>query len=225
MNWTQEYTKAVTFSYDDGNRQDIHLIELLNAYNLKCTFNLNSGLGENDIWQYEGIPVQRLNLEKCVSLYKGHEIAVHGSRHLNPLELSPEELHHEFADDKAELTRIFGTEPIGMAYAYGCYNDKVIAEIESLGLRYGRTTQPSYNFDVQSDLLRFRPTCHHDDENLFGLVERFLKLNAKEPQILYIWGHSYEPDGKRNWDRIERIFEMLANKPDIFYGTNAEVLL
>ena len=37
--------KAVTFSYDDGMTQDIRLIELLNKYNLKCTFNINSGNG------------------------------------------------------------------------------------------------------------------------------------------------------------------------------------
>ena len=31
--------KTVTFSYDDGITQDIRLIELLNKYGLKCTFN------------------------------------------------------------------------------------------------------------------------------------------------------------------------------------------
>jgi len=35
--------KAVTFSYDDGVMQDVRLIELLDKYNLKATFNLNSG--------------------------------------------------------------------------------------------------------------------------------------------------------------------------------------
>ena len=41
---TQKKLKTVTFSYDDGTTQDIRLIELLNKYGLKCTFNLNSGL-------------------------------------------------------------------------------------------------------------------------------------------------------------------------------------
>ena len=41
---TQKKLKAVTFSYDDGTTQDIRLIELLNKYGLKSTFNLNSGL-------------------------------------------------------------------------------------------------------------------------------------------------------------------------------------
>ena len=40
----QAKKKAITFSYDDGVTQDIRLIELLNKYNLKCTFNLNSEL-------------------------------------------------------------------------------------------------------------------------------------------------------------------------------------
>ena len=36
--------KAVTFSYDDGVTQDRQLVELLNRYGLKATFNLNSGI-------------------------------------------------------------------------------------------------------------------------------------------------------------------------------------
>ena len=40
----QNKMKAITFSYDDGVTQDIRLIELLNKYGLKCTFNLNSEL-------------------------------------------------------------------------------------------------------------------------------------------------------------------------------------
>lgn len=34
--------KAITFSFDDGVTQDIRMIEILNKYGLKCTFNLNS---------------------------------------------------------------------------------------------------------------------------------------------------------------------------------------
>ena len=34
--------KSVTFSFDDGNLQDVPFVELLNKYGMKCTFNLNS---------------------------------------------------------------------------------------------------------------------------------------------------------------------------------------
>ena len=36
--------KAITFSFDDGVTQDIRLIEILNRYGLKGTFNINSCL-------------------------------------------------------------------------------------------------------------------------------------------------------------------------------------
>ena len=47
--------KAVTFSYDDGVTQDIRLVELLNKYGLKATFNINSGfLGQRGILERGG---------------------------------------------------------------------------------------------------------------------------------------------------------------------------
>ena len=36
--------KALTLSYDDGVCQDRRLIEILDRYGLKCTFNLGSGV-------------------------------------------------------------------------------------------------------------------------------------------------------------------------------------
>ena len=33
--WKQSFSKAITFSYDDGVTQDIHLIELLNMHRLR----------------------------------------------------------------------------------------------------------------------------------------------------------------------------------------------
>ena len=34
-------TKAVTFSYDDGPRFDLKLVQAFDKYNIKATFNLN----------------------------------------------------------------------------------------------------------------------------------------------------------------------------------------
>ena len=36
--------KVLTLSYDDGIVQDIRLIEIMNKYGLKGTFNINTGL-------------------------------------------------------------------------------------------------------------------------------------------------------------------------------------
>ena len=226
MNWTAHHRKALTFSYDDGNEQDVRLIALLDRYGMKATFNLDSGLaGEDGAWQYKGAWVRRLDLRKDPGLYAGHEVAVHGAQHLALPALSDPDLRAELADDVDALTQIFGKKPVGMAYAYGAYDDRAVAQARRLGLRYARGVEPSHAFDVQTDLMRFRPTCHHNDEALFGLAAQFRNMEPDAPQIFYVWGHSYELDGDGTWGRLERLLDMLAGRDDIFYGTNAEVLL
>ena len=52
--------KALTFSYDDGVKGDIHLLELFKKYGVKGTFNLNSGL--------MGVG-RRMSREDCIALF------------------------------------------------------------------------------------------------------------------------------------------------------------
>lgn len=52
----------------------------------------------------------------------------------------------------------------------------------------------------------------------------FLNMDTEEPQLLYIWGHSYEFDVDDNWEYMESILKKLAFHDDIFYGTNSQVL-
>jgi len=226
MNWTTHYKKAITFSYDDGVTTDLKLLEIFNKYGIKCTFNLNYGLGPSKGgWEYMGKPVNRLDLAEHVKKYAGHEIAAHALTHPDLTKLSIQEARREMAEDKEGLTRLFGKAPVGMAYPFGTYNDEVVDMLSALGFKYARTVNESCNFDVQTDLLRFKPTCHHDNDRLFELAEEFLAMETEEPKIFYIWGHSYEFMGKENWDRIEKLCRMISGRDDIFYGTNEEVLL
>ena len=80
----QGKNKAITFSYDDGAVQDIRLIELLNRYGLKATFNLNSGL----LGGYNRVPQQDV-----AALYAGHEIAAHTLTHPDLLKLGDEAVY------------------------------------------------------------------------------------------------------------------------------------
>ena len=55
--------KAVTLSYDDGVVQDKRLIEIMNKYGIKGTFNINTGrfLPEDKILgELVGSPAERL---------------------------------------------------------------------------------------------------------------------------------------------------------------------
>ncbi len=227
MDWTNKYKKAITFSYDDGVEQDLRLLDILNKYNLKATFNLNTGLDDkSNSWIYkERLEVKRLNLEKYVDAYKGHEIAVHTLTHPNLCALDNEAMERELLGDRENIERIFGVKPTGMAYPYGAYSDKVVEKLRQYGFKYARGVESSYSFDVQENLLVFKPTCHHDDERLFELAERFLATETDKPQIFYVWGHAYEFEGNNNWDRFEKFCKLISGRDDIFYGTNKEVLL
>lgn len=222
------YKKAVTFSYDDGVEQDRRLVEIFNYYKMKGTFNLNTGIqSEESNFDADGVHICRMNQEGLDELYKGHEIAVHGLTHAAPAGLSEKELEKEFLTDAKNIERLYGKYPVGMAYAYGSVDDAAAKYLASIGIRYGRTVEATHGFELQKDLLHFKSTCHHEDEKLFELAEEFLDLKATEdsPKLFYIWGHSYEFEVNQNWERIEKLCDMLCGKDDIFYGTNAECLL
>ena len=218
-----KYKKAVTFSFDDGVESDKKLIELFNKYKLKCSFNLNSGkLESSDTWDYNGFLVKRpIPFDK--NIYKGHEICTHGKLHLKANELNEKELYEEFDEDVSNLKELFNTEITGAAYAFGVYSDEVVNHLKNIGICFARTVKSTHNFDIQTDLLRFNPTCSFSDSEIFNLSEKFLTSNPDTPQIFYIWGHSYELDGNDLWEHMERLCKMLSGKDDVLYGTNTEV--
>lgn len=225
--------KAITFSYDDGVTQDIRLIELLNKYGLKCTFNLNSELlGKKGILIREGqrIAHYKLHPEDVKAVYEGHEVAVHTLTHPNLTQLTDADVIYQVEKDRLNLSELTGYEVVGMAYPCGgVNNDDRTAKIirENTGVKYCRTITCNNSFDPQNDLFRFNPSAFHlDFDTLMRLGQQFIDLDAKTPQIFYIWGHAYEMDYCPDyWIRLEEFFKLISNKSDIFYGTNKEVLL
>ncbi len=225
--------KSITFSYDDGITQDIRLIELLNKYGLKCTFNLNSGsLGKKGILNRNGqrISHYKLHPEDVKSVYEGHEVAVHTLTHPNLTQLDDAEIIRQVEQDRLNLSELVGYEVIGMAYPCGgVNNDERTAKIirENTGVKYSRTITSNNSFSLQDNLYRFNPSAYHlDFDNLMSLGEQFIDLDADAPQIFYVWGHSFEMDYCPDyWIRLEEFFKLISNRNDIFYGTNKDILL
>lgn len=215
--------KAVTFSYDDGVLQDERLVAIFNRYGLKATFNVNSGLGRHTPPFFPGgVRVDHFDLEELKTIYAGHEIAVHSKTHPDLVQLSDEDVVLQLEEDRRAIETIFRNKVAGMAYPFGTFDDRIVGILQRLGFGYARTVIASHAFAPQTDLLRFRPTAHHNDPAIFDLIQAFL-APGEDPRILYIWGHSYDFDVNRNWDRIETIAKALSGRADVFYGTNAEV--
>ena len=225
--------KAITFSYDDGVTQDIRLIEIFDRYGLKATFNLNSELlGLKGELVRDGVRINHTknNADQIKEIYKNHEVAAHTLTHPMLTELSSDEIINQVETDRRNLEKIIGKRVIGMAYPGGGvnYNERIAKIIqENTGIKYARTTVSSYNFDLQSDLYIFKPTVYHhkDWEQMMELGKEFVDLKPSVPKLFYIWGHSYEFDINDSWKEFEEFCRMISGKNDIFYGTNAEVLL
>lgn len=225
--------KAVTFSYDDGVCQDIRLIELLNKYGLKATFNLNSELlGQRGLLDRENqcIAHYKIHPEDVKYVYNGHEVAVHTLTHPNLTTLEAPEVIRQVEQDRLNLSEIVGYEVIGMAYPCGGTNhdDRTASLIrQHTGVKYSRTITCNGRFDPQADLYCFDPTAFHlDFDELFRLGERFLSESTDAPQIFYIWGHAFELDyAPTHMAQLDAFFRFISGQPDVFYGTNKEVLL
>ena len=225
--------KAITFSYDDGVTQDIRLIELLNKYGLKCTFNLNSELlSKKGMLIREGkrIAHYKIHTEDVKHIYEGHEVAVHTLTHPNLTQCDDKEIIRQVETDRLNLSGLVGYEVVGMAYPCGgVNNDDRVASIikENTGVKYSRTITSNNCFDLQENLYRFNPTVYHlNFEEMMQSGREFIELKTEEPKVFYIWGHSYEMDyGADYWVKLEEFFKLISNKEDIFYGTNKEVLL
>jgi len=226
-------TKAVTFSYDDGCRSDYKLLEILNKYNMKCTFNISSYniVNEKVVLDKEEIVEHILN--------KGHELANHGAKHRAPGALSLTDGICEMLDGRRELERMFGGIIRGLAYPNSgvcvmdngaAYSD-VKTYLSNLGIVYARSTGgDNSKFLLPDDWHNWMPTAHHDNPELLNWIDDFIArdinsiyIARRRPLLMYIWGHSAEFDRNNNWDRLELICEKLYNRDDIWYATNIEI--
>lgn len=217
--------KAFTLSYDDGVKADRRLLAVMQKYGLKGTFNLNSRLFDCENWH------GRLNEEETINLFKscGQEIALHGARHVFLNKVSLPEAVREVADNRQFLESKFGRIVRGMAYAYNGFNQDVKRVLKDLGVAYARTTTPTHGFAIPTDWLELNPTCHHGDEKLSELTDKFLnsspedEVKHREGWLFYVWGHSYEFDDNGNWEIIENLGRRLGGREDIWFATNIEI--
>ena len=207
------------------------MIEILNRYSLKATFNLNSGfLGNKGELVRNGIPVRhdKVAADEVPRIYIGHEIAVHTKTHPFLPKLSDDRVIEEVCEDHKTLSALVGYHVVGMAYPCGGMNHD--ARVEKLirdytDCQYARTIESTGEFSLPIDPYAWNPTVYFIDTDLmFALGERFLALETEEPALFYIWGHAYELDAWNFWERFEEFCRMISGKDDIFYGTNREIL-
>lgn len=219
--------KAVTMSYDDGPSSDEKMLEIINKYGMKCTFNYMSN--------------QAISSDKIKQLLidKGHEIAVHGSNHRAPGAVRAIDGIADVLQCRKDLEKKFDRIIRGMAYPdsgirtfHNCASYENIRNyLNDLGIVYSRTLGEDNNaFLMPTDWYRWMPTAHHNNPKLMEYVKEFVELDVKSeytasryPRLFYLWGHSFEFDRDNNWELLEDFCKAISNKEDIWYATNIEI--
>ncbi|MBE6778886.1 MAG: hypothetical protein E7541_05815 [Ruminococcaceae bacterium] len=219
--------KAVTFSFDDGVQQDMRFLELLKKYDMKGTFNLNSGrFITRDHTYPEGTVWRAMVDEDVVPTYSDPHagVACHTVSHPTLTRCTEAEMAYQMLEDRRRLERLFGRLITGLAIPNGPYDDTVVRVAKACGITYMRTVRPTHDFQFPQELCPFDPTCSYNDPALEEIIPRFLAAPCqKEPYLLYIWGHTYSFEELGHWDKIEGILRSLAHQEGVWYATDAEI--
>lgn len=218
--WYGGKTRAVSFSYDDGRIEDIRLVELMNKYGIKGTFNLNNP-GFLESCGYPSAPC--VDPSEYEELYKGHEIACHMEHHPFPKWQPDEAIRAELLHNKIFLEERCHYPVRGLAYPYASYDRRVIQNCKALGIVYARTVDERLSFALPDDFMEWHPTCHHLEVNDAMCEKFFSPMIYDYMRLLNPYGHSYEFYNEEKWCAIEKVFERVAGRDDVWYATNIEI--
>ena len=220
--------KALTLSYDDGTIYDKKLVSLLKKYDMKATFNLNSGLlGQKEHRMINGINTDFSQIEpwEVKTVYADQEVASHTVNHSSIVGLSQNMGAAEVLKNKQKLEELTGRPVRGFAYPYGSYNELAEEILSACGIEYARTADSSNDFDIPQDFLEWHPTCHHDAPELLKLAEKFCNDDSLQPQLFCIWGRSYEFAQKDNWQVLEEFMKYVSDyREKIWFATSIEIV-
>lgn len=206
--------RIVTFSYDDGHRNDARLVEMFNRHGVKATFHLNGAkyIGKTDA-----------ELAEIRHRYRGHEIACHTVHHGWPARMPMQSVTAETMEDRKILEQLTDYPVIGMSYPSGSFSEEAVCAMRACGIVYSRTVLSHKNFYLPEDFMRWHPTCHHKDA--LPLCDKFL-ADLDSPwthPLFYIWGHAHEFRTEDEWAVMEQILQKLAGNDKIWYATNLEI--
>ena len=220
--------KCLTLSYDDCVEQDQQLCDLMEAYGITGTFNINSGAYAAEGHTFEsGHLHRRMTRQAAAALYSRSplfEVATHSYTHPYLQVMTPVQITGQILDDRRDIEQQYGCICRGHAYPYGTYNQQVIDCLRACGIVYARTIESTRKLSLPEDFMQWHPTCHHNDPQLMELTERFLSNPThRRPSLFYLWGHSYEFERDDNWSVIEEFFKKVSSNKDIWYATNIQV--
>jgi peptidoglycan/xylan/chitin deacetylase (PgdA/CDA1 family) len=236
--------KIVTTSWDDGDARDVRVAELLAANTIRGTFYC-------PINPFNGNPALSTSQQRDM-IGQGFEIGAHAIAHETLSRVPAERVNYIVSTCKKMLEDSLG-ECVGMfCYPNGRYTRHVIAAVKAANYQGARSVQlletgPECNFyrlpttiqacpHTRTEYLRniarsANPRRLYDYVTQLGMSDDWLQIGKKlfdrvmeQGGVWHLWGHSWEIDEHGQWRRLREILEYVANRPDVLYLTNGQMV-
>ena len=212
--------KFFIFAIDDGTIYDKKVIAIFNKYNIRATFNLNSGL-EDFIWYKDWLEVRRLKLNDNKKIYDGHEVASHSLTHPFLTSLSDEDVYREVKEDIDNLRNIFNRDIKAFSFPFDGYDERTISIIKSLGITHIILPTIDDSFLYPVDTYHIKVTSWNVDDALYK-VKRFIEDTQAE--VFIYLSHSYDYEYDNSYDKLEELCKIVTTQKDIRIITISELM-
>ena len=214
--------KYFVFSIDDGTIYDETTIELFNRYNIKGTFNLNSGL-QDFVWYLGELPIRRLPLYETKRLYDGHEVASHTLTHPYLDQCPDEDIVREVNEDIANLESIFQREVTSFATPFETCGDREVEIIKNRTRATNiRLSEIDESFIKPLDSYHIKVTAL-DIHRALELINDF--INDDKAELFVYAGHSYDFYVEDTFNLLEELVNILVNNKDTIKVTTMKEMV
>lgn len=203
--------KYFIFAIDDGTIYDKKVIDIFNKYNIRATFNLNSGL-QDFVWYKDNKPVERLKLYENRHIYDNHEVASHSLTHPWLTSLSDEDVYREVKEDVDNIERIFDRKVTSFSFPFDYFDERTINIIKSIGITQIILPEIDNSFKFPRDLFHIKVTSWNIDDALTK-VDGFIK--DKNAELFIYLSHSYDYEFANSYDKLERLCKKVKDTSDI----------
>ncbi len=239
-----ETPRIVTTSWDDGDRADLRLAEMLRARGIEGTFYV-------PIAPYAPRPlVGPADLRTLSS--GGFEIGAHSVTHKPLWRLSAEELAKEVGPCKPMLEDIVGKEVRMFCYSKGRYDANVIRTLKEEGYWGARTVRmlatrlefdpfemptsvqivPNRKYNYMKNVARARKLegvqvfLRHITrlDDWLELGKRLFDSVLEKGGMWHLYGHSHEIEKLGLWRDLEEMLDYVGNRKDVIYVPNCELI-
>ena len=240
-----ENSRFVTTSWDDGDKADLRIAELLSSSGIPGTFYVPVLPFREKKNALDAAALRSLSALRF-------EIGAHSVSHRNLSKLSGQELENEVRPCKAALEDMVGHEVGMFCYPGGRYNREVLQALKSARYRGGRTVRmlatdlPVEPFEMAVSLQAYPHPVINFAKNLgrsrrldclkngwayrsalsswSKLAKQMFDGVMRHGGVWHLYGHSWEIDQLDLWGELEDVLNYVGGRESVTYVCNGDLL-